>query len=124
MLTPTHYALRRNGDHAFRESRKFVLKQIVIRYFESCPYGIRRKMLSIEYGTVPPRANVPKHSIPCATIRAGWRIDDLLVVSKQFGIECRSSGGSHYVFSFRNVANDVTVPARRPIKPVYIRQFL
>ena len=53
-----------------------------------------------------------------------WRIDDLLVVSKQFGIECRSSGGSHYVFSFRNVANDVTVPARRPIKSVYIRQFL
>ena len=53
-----------------------------------------------------------------------WRIEDLLVVAKQFGIECRNNGGSHHVFSFQNVENDVTVPAHRPIKPVYIRQFL
>jgi hypothetical protein len=53
-----------------------------------------------------------------------WRIEDLLVVSKQFGIECRNSGGSHLVSGFPGVEMDVTVPARRPIKPVYIRQFL
>jgi len=39
-------------------------------------------------------------------------------------IECRNNGGSHHVFGFPNVEMDVTVPAHRPIKPVYIRQFL
>lgn len=53
-----------------------------------------------------------------------WRIEDLLVVARQFGIECRNSGGSHHVFGAPNVEADVTVPAHRPIKPVYIRQFL
>jgi len=53
-----------------------------------------------------------------------WRIDDLLVVARQFDIECRNSGGSHHVFGFPNMEMDVTVPAHRPIKPIYIRQFL
>lgn len=53
-----------------------------------------------------------------------WRIDDLLVVARQLNIECRNNGGSHHVFGFPNVERDVTVPAHRPIKPVYIRQFL
>ena len=53
-----------------------------------------------------------------------WRIDDLLVVAKQFDIECRNNGGSHHVFSFPNLEMDVTVPAHRLIKPVYIRQFM
>ena len=53
-----------------------------------------------------------------------WRIEDLLVVAKQYEIECRNSGGSHHVFGFPGVDNDVSVPAHRPIKPIYIRQFL
>lgn len=53
-----------------------------------------------------------------------WRIDDLLTVARQFDIECRNSGGSHHVFGFPGVEMDVTVPAHRPIKPIYIRQFL
>jgi hypothetical protein len=53
-----------------------------------------------------------------------WRIDDLLVIARQFNIECRNNGGSHHVFGFPNLEMDVTVPAHRPIKPVYIRQFL
>jgi hypothetical protein len=53
-----------------------------------------------------------------------WRIEDLLAVAEQFGIECRNSGGSHHVFGFPGAEMDVTVPAHRPIKPVYIRQFL
>lgn len=40
-----------------------------------------------------------------------WRIDDLLVVARQFDIECRNSGGSHHVFGFPNVEMDVTVPS-------------
>ena len=53
-----------------------------------------------------------------------WRIGDLHLMAAQLGIECRNHGGSHHVFSFPGVESDVCVPAHRPIKPVYIRQFL
>ena len=53
-----------------------------------------------------------------------WCIDDLITVARQFEIECRSHGGSHHVFSHPGVEADLSVPARRPIKPIYIRQFL
>jgi hypothetical protein len=53
-----------------------------------------------------------------------WRIDDLLAVAKQLRIDVRNDGGSHHVFSFPGVALAPCVPAHRPIKPVYVRQFL
>lgn len=56
--------------------------------------------------------------------RGDWRIDDLLSVSRQLGIEVRNDGGSHHVFSFPGIALAPCVPAHRPIKPVYVRQFL
>ncbi len=33
-------------------------------------------------------------------------------------------GGSHVVFEHPAVAEAVSVPARRPIKPVYVRRFV
>ena len=53
-----------------------------------------------------------------------WRIDDLITVASQFGIECRNHGGSHHVFSYPGVDADLSVPAHRPVKPIYVRQFL
>lgn len=53
-----------------------------------------------------------------------WRIDDLITVARQFGIECRNHGGSHHVFSYPGVDADLSVPAHRPVKPIYVRQFL
>lgn len=53
-----------------------------------------------------------------------WRIDDLTTVASRLGIECRNEGGSHHVFSYAGVEEDVCVPAHRPIKPVYVRHFL
>ena len=53
-----------------------------------------------------------------------WRIDDLKSVANRLGIDWRSEGGSHYVFSYLGVEDDVCVPAHRPIKPVYVRQFV
>ena len=35
-----------------------------------------------------------------------------------------NEGGSHHVFSFPGVEEDVCIPAHRPIKPVYVRQFV
>ena len=62
-----------------------------------------------------------------------WQIGQLLAVAKKLAVECRSQGGSHHVFSHPAVAEIVSVPAHRPIKPVspkgtsfgaYVRQFV
>jgi len=53
-----------------------------------------------------------------------WRIDDLKSVANRLRIDWRNEGGSHHVFSFPGVDDDVCVPAHRPIKPVYVRLFV
>ena len=53
-----------------------------------------------------------------------WRIGQLQTVAEKHAVACRSEGGSHHVFSHPAVAELVSVPAHRPIKPVYVRQFV
>jgi predicted RNA binding protein YcfA (HicA-like mRNA interferase family) len=53
-----------------------------------------------------------------------WRIDSLETVARRYGIQVRKSGGSHFVFLHPDADIAVTIPFRRPIKPVYISQFL
>lgn len=53
-----------------------------------------------------------------------WRIDDLLSVAGRFGIQVRNSGGSHHVFTCTGSGESICVPAHRPIKPVYVKQFV
>ena len=53
-----------------------------------------------------------------------WRIDDLKIVARHFGIMHRQFGTSHVIFAHPAVPDIVSVPAARPIKPVYIRRFL
>jgi hypothetical protein len=53
-----------------------------------------------------------------------WRIEDLKSVANRFGIDWRNERGSHHVFSFPGVEEDVCVPAHRPIKPIYVRLFV
>jgi len=57
---------------------------------------------------------------------AGWRIEDLLSIAEENGVEWRrpGRGGSHVVFSASGVREIVSVPAKRPIKPIYIKHFL
>ena len=52
-----------------------------------------------------------------------WRIDDLKAIADRLGIAYRQQGTSHVTFRHPDSAK-VTVPAHRPIKPVYIRLFL
>lgn len=56
--------------------------------------------------------------------KGDWTMENLLAIARKWGIEVRNSDGSHHVFSFPGIEEDVTVPYRRPIKPVYIRKFL
>lgn len=55
--------------------------------------------------------------------RADWRIEDLKTLADRFGIPYRQPGTSHVVFAppGRPV---LSVPAARPVKPVYVRRFV
>lgn len=53
-----------------------------------------------------------------------WRMDSLEAVAKRYGVQVRKTGGSHFVFLHPDSELVVTIPFRRPIKPVYIAQFL
>jgi hypothetical protein len=52
-----------------------------------------------------------------------WRIEDLKVVAESLGINHDQHGTSHVVFRHAN-AGRLSVPAHRPIKPVYVRLFV
>ena len=56
----------------------------------------------------------------------GWRIEELQAVAEENFIEWRrpGRGGSHVIFSAPDVREIVSVPAKRPIKPVYIKHFI
>ncbi len=53
-----------------------------------------------------------------------WKLDSLESIAKRFDIQVRKSGGSHAVFMHQDSSIVVTVPSKRPIKLVYIYQFL
>ncbi len=53
-----------------------------------------------------------------------WRIDDFEVVAQDYRITVRKSGGSHVIFQHSASAIALSVPARKPIKPVYVHKFL
>ena len=53
-----------------------------------------------------------------------WRIEDLEVVARRHGLTVRKLGGSHVIFQKQGVALEVSVPAHKPIKPVYVRRLI
>ncbi len=53
-----------------------------------------------------------------------WRISELLNIAQQYGISVRNNGGSHYVFEYPGIEEDICIPSHRPIKAVYVRHFL
>lgn len=53
----------------------------------------------------------------------GWRIEDLKVVANHNGIDHDQPGTSHVTFRHPK-AGRLTVPADRPIQPVYVRRFV
>lgn len=53
-----------------------------------------------------------------------WRIEDLEAVARAFDINVRRPGGSHVYFTHPRVPEGISVPARRPIKPPYVRAFV
>ena len=56
--------------------------------------------------------------------RDDWRIEHIKTIAADYGLECRNDGGSHHVFSHPSVADNLCVPAHRPIKVIYVRLFV
>lgn len=55
----------------------------------------------------------------------GWTIADVERVCALIGLKCSApKRGSHYKVSRPDLAEILTVPFKRPIKPVYIRELL
>ncbi|MDD5285325.1 MAG: type II toxin-antitoxin system HicA family toxin [Desulfuromonadaceae bacterium] len=52
-----------------------------------------------------------------------WRIEDLQAVARRFEIDWRHDGSSHCVFVTAS-GKTLPVPAKKPIKPIYIKKFL
>jgi hypothetical protein len=53
-----------------------------------------------------------------------WRMESLEAVARRSGVEVRKTGGSHFIFLHADSEIAVSIPFNRPIKPVYIVQFL
>lgn len=71
-------------------------------------------------------ASPPKTLSKMRSVQTGWRIEELQSVASENHLEWRrpGRGGSHVIFSAPGVREIVSVPSKRPIKPVYIKQFL
>lgn len=56
--------------------------------------------------------------------KGDWTIEDLKTIAARSGAQWRQKGTSHVVFWSDASPEQVTVPAHRPIKPVYIKAFV
>lgn len=52
-----------------------------------------------------------------------WQLAQLQTAARQHGIDWWHKGTSHCVF-IRKDGRTLSVPAHRPIKPVYVRKFV
>ena len=52
-----------------------------------------------------------------------WQIDTLKSIAGRFGVAWRQPGTSHVTFRNLN-GSKLSIPAHKPIKPVYIKEFL
>ena len=54
-----------------------------------------------------------------------WRIEDVASVCAAFAVGCTPPrNGSHYKIKHADMTSILTIPAHRPIKPVYIRELV
>ena len=53
-----------------------------------------------------------------------WRIGDLETIAYRLDIKIYKGVGSHVIFRHDSSSKALSVPAGRPVKPVYVRQFL
>lgn len=74
----------------------------------------------------PPKAPSSKMLGKMAAAAKDWQIADVETLCKQVGLKCMPprGGGSHYRVWSDEIAGILTVPAKRPIKPPYIKTLV
>lgn len=57
---------------------------------------------------------------------AGWLMSDIEAVCREHGVLCAPprGGGSHFKIAHPAMAEKLTIPYNRPIKPIYIRKLV
>ena len=78
----------------------------------------------IKYNIIYPMSKADKTLDKMRPGPRDWRIEDLEVVARRHGLTVRKPGGSHAIFQKQGVALEVSVPAHKPIKPVYVRRLI
>lgn len=55
-----------------------------------------------------------------------WTIGDIAALCEEFSVMCEPprGGGSHYRIAHPALAEKLTIPFKRPIKPVYVRHLV
>jgi len=55
-----------------------------------------------------------------------WTIQDVEALCREHALICEAArgGGSHYKVAHPRMAEKLTIPYKRPIKPVYIRKLV
>ena len=53
-----------------------------------------------------------------------WQIEQLEMIASHYGINVRKPGGSHVVFTHPQWVELLSIPAHRPIKPIYVKKLL
>jgi len=53
-----------------------------------------------------------------------WRIGDVELLCRNYGLSFRFGKGSHATVHHPAAREILTIPSRRPIKPVYIRKLV
>ncbi|MDP9056765.1 MAG: type II toxin-antitoxin system HicA family toxin [Pseudomonadota bacterium] len=70
-------------------------------------------------------ANADKLIEKMRTNQRDWRIEDIGTLCEAYGVDFSAPRkGSHYKVKHSGVAQILTIPAHRPIKPVYIRELI
>lgn len=61
-----------------------------------------------------------------ANPKADWQISDVEALCWEIGLECKPprGGGSHYKVFSPHLEGMLTIPAKKPILPVYIRNLV
>ena len=53
-----------------------------------------------------------------------WRIEDVEKLASAYGFSWNEGKGSHKNFYHQNLPHILTIPCKRPIKPLYIKKLL
>jgi hypothetical protein len=52
-----------------------------------------------------------------------WSIAEMKTLAQRYGVDWRQPGTSHVTFSYPGMP-PLTVPAHKPIKPIYVMRFV